>query len=198
ARRASCRARRRQRRSFGDADALARNGFTGVSGDVSLGDGRRRRAVQSRRPDPRLRRKPAFRRRPRTPGQAGRGARRQALLPAVLHASRGPGAGTLWVADLSPGCGHGPGPPGVGAVHDLLIRHAALLAVLTLAGQNAADRDRAVAELHRRAETVAPGSPDARDVAAGPPKPGRPDLSPRPTPPPPPFLGPPPALHPPT
>src|SRR5262249_55209159 len=164
-------------RSFGDADALARNGFTGVSGDVSLGDGRRRRAVQSRRPDPRLRRKPAFRRRARSPWQVGRGARRQAFLPAVLHASRGPGAGTLWVADLSPGCGHGKGPPGVGAVHDLLIRHAALLAVLTLAGQNAADRDRAVAELHRRAETVAPGSPDARVVAAGLAKLGRQYLS---------------------
>ena len=58
-----------------------------------------------------------------------------------------------------------------------MIRHAALLAVLTLAGQNAADRDRAVAELHRRAETVAPGSPDARDVAAGLAKLGRQYLS---------------------
>jgi tetratricopeptide (TPR) repeat protein len=48
-----------------------------------------------------------------------------------------------------------------------LIRPAALLAVLALAGQDAVDRDRAVAELHRRAENVAPGSPAAREVAAG-------------------------------
>jgi len=48
-----------------------------------------------------------------------------------------------------------------------LIRPAALLAVFVLAGQDAADRERAVAELHQRAENVAPGSAAAREVADG-------------------------------
>ncbi len=58
-----------------------------------------------------------------------------------------------------------------------MIRQAALLAVLALAGQDAAERDRAVAELHRRAQEVAPGSPAAREVAEGLAKLGRQCLS---------------------
>ena len=58
-----------------------------------------------------------------------------------------------------------------------MIRYAALFAVLTLAGQDAVERDRAVAELQRRAERVTPGSPAAREVAAGLAKLGRQCLS---------------------
>lgn len=58
-----------------------------------------------------------------------------------------------------------------------MIPQAALLAALALAGQDAADRDRAVAELHRRAQEVAPGSAAAREVADGLAKLGRQCLS---------------------
>src|SRR5262249_33875806 len=88
-------------------------------------------------------------------------------VPALLHASRGALARPLRSAGLPRRRRDRPGPAGVLSVHDLLNLPSILLGALVLAAQSAEPGERAVAELHRRAERAAPGSLEAPEVAVG-------------------------------